>query len=445
MILKRYKKYLCCILIVLTITIASCKKESIFLKPPKVQVSLEGHRLSTDTIRLFHDTVYLLTQDIVRNAGQVLSIEAGTLIRIKNLVSITINKNGRIIARGTQTAPIVLTSDAIKSSAGSSPTINNVWRGITINGSPTVSSGIVSYTRIEFAGLAPFAGALSLINVDRSTILNNIQVSFSSIRTPSFTFAGGDCEAYNLLSYAAESHDYNLTDEFNGRLQNLIAYRFPAFPFSIASGQPLAGVLIQGANTFPIISNLSVIGVNLQGGNTIYSDSLNSSDKITALYVINGAKFRLRNIALSGFLKGGIYINSRESGISLQNEESEFRYSFVHANDSSRAFYIPSNLITSSPPITANDFKNFMLQSKYTNRLLKNASEFQFTDPYNYYIKPNPVPQTGSPLLSGADFSGPFYSDTSFFKPVPYRGAIGADNWLQDWTNFIPLQTNYNN
>ena len=67
-----------------------------------------------------------------------------------------------------------------------------------------------------------------------------------------------------------------------------------------------------------------------------------------------------------------------------------------------------------------------------------------FTNPYDYDNGPDAMPKTASLLLSGANFDGSIFSDP-FFKKVNYRGALGSDNWMQGWTNFNPLRTNYNN
>jgi hypothetical protein len=48
------------------------------------------------------------------------------------------------------------------------------------------------------------------------------------------------------------------------------------------------------------------------------------------------------------------------------------------------------------------------------------------------------MPSAGSPLASGASFSG-----FSGFDAVSYVGAFGTDNWLAGWTNFDPENTAY--
>jgi len=422
-----------------SIAFISCKKESAILKKQKAEIVLSAARLSSDKISLVKDTVYVLAENLQINANQELTIEAGTLIKVKNQVSVHINSGGKLVAIGTKDAPIVLTSDAVKGTAGRSP---NYWSGLVIDGPAETK---LTYVRIEFAG-GGFTPSLLLRNIDNTAILNNIQVSYSFART-SFEFSGGNCNAFNLLSFASANTDFKLSNGYTGKLQNLLAYRLPYFAGGIGLREALAALLLQGITTFPSISNFSVIGPDLQPGistNYIPPNAGFGSFPATSLLVSNDAKFHIRNAVLAGFPKGGFYISSAKSGISLQIGESDFTNSFVHSNDSSRAFYIPANLIPLVPPVTAKDFKVFMLQPQYHNQLILNTSELQLTDPYNYDHDPNPSPKQGSPLLSGANFEVPVFNDP-FFKRVNYRGAIGEDNWLLGWTNFIPLQTDYNN
>jgi hypothetical protein len=84
-----------------------------------------------------------------------------------------------------------------------------------------------------------------------------------------------------------------------------------------------------------------------------------------------------------------------------------------------------------------------MLGPSFNNEIFLSSDPFMLTDPFNYDVHPDPLPKTGSPLLNGANFDSLF--NDAFFQKVNYRGAIGTDNWLKDWTNFLPLQTNYNN
>jgi hypothetical protein len=67
--------------------------------------------------------------------------------------------------------------------------------------------------------------------------------------------------------------------------------------------------------------------------------------------------------------------------------------------------------------------------------LALNANTFSLT-------APSFLPQSTSPLLTGAVFTGK--ADDAFFTKGTYRGAFsGTDNWTQGWTNFDPQNAAY--
>jgi hypothetical protein len=430
--------------VILSVTISACKKSAMLLEKAAPEIVLQGNRLSSNIIHLFSDTVYILAANLSIQANQQLLIDPGTLIKVKNNIEIVVNSGGKITANGTAVAPIVFTSNALQGTAGSTPSIDkNAWAGITINGPVVGSSASLKYIRIEFAGTGSSA-ALSLRNIDSTAVIQYIQVSYS-FNTPSFEFIGGNCQASNLVSYASSGTDFILSGGYTGKLQHILGYRHPYLATNI---NPLTGLYIQGAGTLPAISNMSVIGPDLQPGMAAkYNDTAGafSGGRVAALVVAGTAKFHIRNSVFSGFPKAGFYMDNRESATSLQAGQSGFTYNFIHSNDTNRVFYIPANLVPSNPPITSKEFKSFMLQAPFHNQLFLTSSDLKYSSPYNYDVSPNAAPQAGSPMLSGANFDGPVFSNTSFFKPVTHRGAIGTDNWLQGWTNFLPLQTNYNN
>jgi hypothetical protein len=328
--------------------------------------------------------------------------------------------------------------------------VEKFWYGISITGAAGISSGNLNFVRIEFAGGyqgIPGEAALNLTNVDRLTTIKNVQVSYS-YESPSFGFSGGTCTASNLVSYASYVTDFNIADGYIGGLQNLLALRHPYFGPKAGTGTSMTGMLISGRETFVAVSNLSIIGPDVQSG-TIpkYYDTISigpfgsvTGSSVAAL-LVKGGKFHIRNSAFAGFPKGGFYMDETNSAYSLNTDESEFTYSFVECDDPYRAFFLPLNVYK---PYTSNDFKEFLLRPVYNNQLLDNFTSLGFTDPFNYDVNPNPLPKAGSPLLTGANFDGTLFSNP-FFDKVTYRGAVGTDNWMQGWTNFIPLQTDYNN
>ena len=453
------------ILILTMISLFSCTKETIsksYLKP-QITLFAGDARLTDNVLHLVKDTDYVLASDLTRYSGQMLKIDAGTLIKVNDGIAITVNPGATIEAIGTATDPIVFTSSAAKGTAGYTGAFGNSsehsWVGISISGTgdtTAAGSGSLSYVRIEFASgsanNATFAPALQFNNVTKGTKIENVQVSYAAA-WGSFKVSGGNFDAKNLVSYASRLSDFVLTDGYTGKLQNLFAYRHPYFvPFSSPATSPdgstVAGLLISGLGTFPSISNMTVVGPgNVTGNNQKYYDTTSQgifgsvSGSIVAPLAMTGGEFHIRNSVFTGFPKTGFYLGNSVPASSLLSGTSDFNYSTVQCPDESRGYYLFPNTL---PPYTSADFKDFILNQSFGNELYFDESQLMLTDPYNYDVNPNPFPMTASPLLSGANFDGSIFNDP-FFTKTTYRGALGTDNWLQGWTNFLPLQTNYNN
>lgn len=441
----------------------SCTKENIYKEygKPEVTIRAGDNRLANDIIHLQKDTVYVLATDITRYQGQTLQVDAGTLIKVNDGLSITINPGAKIEAIGTATQPIIFTSSAPEGTAGfTSPqsTQEHSWIGINIFGNSSgagdtssAGSGNLSFARIEFAGAsinnANFSPSLALTNVGKATTIENIQVSYS-VAWSSFQFSGGNCNAKNLVSYASGNSDFVLTDGYSGNLQHLFAYRHPFFAPALGSGTTVAGLLIKGFTTNATISNITVLGPGIQTGvNPKYYDTLSpgpfgsTNGSIIAAIAVTGGVFHIRNAAFLGFPKTGFLLGEYNAASALLNGVSDIMYSTVQCPDLNRSFYISSNTL---PPYTSADFRDFILQENFANQLYFDEAQLLLTDPYNYDTNPNPFPATGSILLSSTNFDGALFSN-SFFDKVTYRGALGANNWMSGWANFLPLQTNYNN
>jgi hypothetical protein len=195
--------------------------------------------------------IYLLTGTVYVTNGAILTIEPGTVIRgdYTTAGTLVITKGAKIIAKGSETDPIIFTSNkpASERRAGD-------WGGIILLGeAPTnkfmgrlnfnletqfnsyggakddSDSGILNYVRIEFAGkkLKDFEAlnGLSLAGVGSKTLIENIQVSFSN--NDSFECYGGVLNLSNLISFRASDDDYDFAEGTQTRITNSIAVRNP--------------------------------------------------------------------------------------------------------------------------------------------------------------------------------------------------------------------------
>jgi hypothetical protein len=451
-LLDTFRADLFVLMLLTTIFLPGCVKEPALLHrgKPEVVIAAGDYRLQSDLIHLYADTVYILATNLRRSAGQTLIIDAGTLIKVNDRLSVTLDEGSIFDAQGNADNPIIFTSSAFTGGQGlqcSSCTSNHFWDGIIIRGNlltaaPSQSSGILRYLRIEFAGGNDNDALPSLLlaNVSRETTIENIQISYSSL-TASYEFQGGNVNVNRLISYASNRSDFYIHGGYTGMMQNILAYRHPYFPNSIS--RTVAGLYIDGdgdSTTSPIISNLTVLGPDLQPG-TAADYFQDPPQRRSALFTTGACRFHIRNSIFMGFPKVSFLIDNYSTAHALHFAESEFTNCIIHSDDTSKTFSLPLNTYV---PFNSSDFKSYMLQSRFMNQLFINSEAFIFTDPFNYDIHPDPVPGPGSPLLHGARFDSVLFSDP-FFQKVDYMGALGTDSWMKGWTNFTPLQTNYNN
>jgi len=428
--------------------VSGCKKkEDIEIsraRPEKTIEAFFGKDINVnrpDIIHLYKDTVYTLSQFLERRPGEQLIIDEGTVIKVNPGFNsyIIIDTGAILVANGTAGNPVVFTSNA---AAG---TQNTNWGGLIIQGkavdnslnpggNPSDFSGSLNFVRVEFA-------KLTLTGVGNQTLVQNIQVSYSS--SNSFEINGGSFNARNLVSYAcAGPADFYLSRGYSGKMQNLLAYRHPFFA---STGYTNAGIYIEnnadnpGATprTIPVISNATVLGPDGQNGSaSSYGDTTKRS---AALVTTKNATFHIRNSIFMGFPKTSWYLDDGLTADNIRYDRAEVDYSLFQSDDSNRVFYLQPSVY---PPFANDDLKNFVLGSPFHNQLLASSADFMFQDPFNY-DHPNPSPKDNSPVLQGADLNGTNFNN-DFFNKVGYRGALGKDSWLQGWTNFTPIKTNYN-
>ena len=207
----------------------------------------------SESTTLYKKNVYRLTGTIYVTNNATLTIEPGTLLRgdSDSNGTLVITKGAKIIANGTETDPIVFTSNKAESTRkagdwgglvilGDAPT--NKFGGVglldmnldqsisTYGGADEANdSGILKYVRIEFAGRKLKTGkefnGLTLAGVGSKTKLAFIQISFSN--DDSFECLGGNVQLDNMISFKATDDDYDFTQGTQCFINNSIAMRYP--------------------------------------------------------------------------------------------------------------------------------------------------------------------------------------------------------------------------
>ena len=149
--------------------VAEVAEETIIEIDGRQVVVLEGRLNADKTLTSAYD--YLLRGAVFVEGGATLTIEAGVKVYGEQATNGTliISQGSKIMAEGTASAPIVMSSDAFEGSRA-----RGQWGGLIINGNaptnqgvtfgegdtgafggnnPADSSGVLRYVRVEYAGI----------------------------------------------------------------------------------------------------------------------------------------------------------------------------------------------------------------------------------------------------------------------------------------------------
>jgi hypothetical protein len=203
---------------------------------------------------LFCSRDYVLSGYVKVLNGVTLSIQPGTRLKGKSSIGTTtppgtllVLPGGKLEAQGRPDAPIVFTS-------ASDPPTRGDWGGVLILGNAPInekdeqgnpalgtvegvvepityggidrddSSGILTYVRVEYAGLSLNFGdelnGITFAGVGRRTVVDYVQVRETI--DDCFNFAGGNVDAKHLICQRAGDEGFDLEQGYTGRLQFLV-------------------------------------------------------------------------------------------------------------------------------------------------------------------------------------------------------------------------------
>ncbi|NOY58199.1 MAG: T9SS C-terminal target domain-containing protein, partial [Calditrichaeota bacterium] len=206
------------------------------------------------------DKTYLLDGRVFVDAGAVLNIEAGTVIKGKpgqgeNASALIVARGGKIYAEGTATNPIIFTSENDDINNPTIPAANEsgLWGGVillgnavinvpggetNIEGIPTTESrglyggsddddcsGVLRYVSIRHGGTEIGEGneinGLTLGAVGRGTLVSHVEVW--SNNDDGFEWFGGTVKCDHLIAAFCKDDAFDFDQGFRGKLQFLFA------------------------------------------------------------------------------------------------------------------------------------------------------------------------------------------------------------------------------
>ena len=424
--------------------------------------------------------------------GSELTIEPGTVIKGDKgtKAALIVEPGGKVIAKGTETAPIVFTSNQPVGSrkpgdwggliiCGKAPNNNTK---MTIEGGPRTehggndvndNSGIYSYIRVEFAGF-PFEtdqeiNGVTFAAVGKSTQVDHIQVSYSN--DDSFEWFGGAVNGKYLVAYHGWDDEFDTDNGFSGNLQFLLGVRHPKIADTSLSNGFESDNNKDGTAAIPmtdcVFSNVTFVGPVGQA-----DDFSNTTDYITAgeMNPKNGSKLGTfqaamhirRNSRLNCFnsvavgYPVGLLLDNQKGTTQTAAENGDLKLNNLYfagmtilGSDVNKAWKDAYSTDGVTMDETKKSFSHTYFLAQPGNKYYENISDLMLNQPNSLKATPNYGPKVGSPLRDKSTqtlFSDAKLQD-AFFQKVDYIGAFKSDaeqdNWLKNWTNFDPQNTAY--
>ncbi len=397
------------------------------------------------------DNIYELTGGFVYvTNNSTLTIEPGTLIK-GNASSLVITRGSKIMAEGTSARPIVFTS--WKAAGQRAP---GDWGGVLILGRAPINdpagqrlaeggidpvkgfyggtdvndnSGSFRYCRIEFAGIAyqpnSETNGLTCGAVGLGTTIDHVQVSFGG--DDAFEFFGGTVNATHLITYRGVDDEFDTDYGYSGRIQFALSLRDSTFADVSGSNGFESDNDATGTTNAPltrsVLSNFTIVGPKRTLGTTVHTNYKR------AAHIRRSSSQCLYNSVLMGY-PTGLKIEGQTTANNATNGSLQWKNNIIAG--------CPQSI--DSAGLTGINVLNWY--NNNSNSTLTNVSDLMLANAYNW-TNPDFRPGTGSPALSGADFSAPNLNN-SFFTTTTYKGAFdGTTDWTDCWANWDPQNTPY--
>lgn len=432
----------------------------------------------TTRVRLSSSKVYALDGYVFVDTLGILEIEPGTIIigdTVGQNSALCINRGGKIYAQGTPDKPIIFTSSAPPGQRrrgdwggilicgldktnhpggeaaleGGIADNNRVrgWFGGKLRPDNNDNSGILSYVRIEFAGIAAAPNqelnGLTLGGVGRGTKIDHVMVSYAN--DDAFEWFGGSVNAKYIIAYRALDDEFDTDNGFSGRVQYALSIRDPEI--ADVSGSHIfesdndAEGSWRGPLTNGIFSNLTAIGP-LEDTSWTSGIGPNKYNRnyTTAIQIRRNSRVSLFNSVIIGWSKG-VEILSANSQNAALNDSLQIKNNYFYGIKS-QIFYADG-----TPPKLPSDW---IFTTSFNNFVdLSSPLRANFIDPYGKNSGlPVPIPQNNAPYLNSANFqkTGNVNIDDEFFDKVNYCGAFSpilVERWDLPWAEYDPINAVY--
>ncbi|WDF69764.1 hypothetical protein PQ465_05130 [Sphingobacterium oryzagri] len=476
------KQAVCALFAAAALTFSACSSDP---GPEPVDPEGEYQVLSGDisTRTLTANNKYLLSGQVFVRSGQVLTIEPGTIIagERSSRGTLIVDRGGQIMAAGTATAPIIFTSnqavgDRDRGDWGGivllgrapvnleNPSVEGITPAVQYGGtSAEDNSGVMSYVRVEFAGieLTPNneTNGITLGGVGRGTQFNHIQVSYGG--DDGIEWFGGNVNGDHLIVFGTWDDCFDIDNGFSGNLQFGLSIRYPSYADQSESNgfewDTDGDNNLSRFKTTAVASNFTMIGP------AIRTNEVNNSISGNYRYAVD----LRRNVA--GSIFNSVFVGYPNA---IRMNQSSVFPNYVNASvDNADRGVIANNIFYARTAGVVSGSEATASVASITAYLTTNGNTVEagnnFQTPQAYQalgINPDLFFGTGLRILTqypstqnfavttgtlatGANFNYPKFREANranrFNTNVAYRGAFGATDWTQGWTEFNPVMRAY--
>lgn len=465
--------------------------------PPKEVVEVQGN--ITGNVTWTKDKIYLLkgfvrvgndpTRDGQPTATGVLTIQPGTLIigDRETKGTLIIQRGSRIIADGTATEPIIMTSErapgqkepgdwgglvicgrARNNNPGGVGELEGQYGGFHGGTDDDDNSGILRFVRIEFAGIPinpnQEVNSLTLGSVGRGTVIERVMCSYGL--DDAFEWFGGTVNSKYLIAYRGLDDDFDIDNGFSGTVQFGLSIR--GATLADQSGSNGFEVDNDGAGsaatpfTSPQLSNITVIGPKKDRELTISLQFQN------AAHLRRNCRIKIYNSFFTAY-PNGIFIDGAATIAAAVANDLVLRGNVLAGVEhwGGNGFGSAGTVFTGAPsnganhPVAPRGLRVFAGSATFSNGVFNVTAANIGTQTAEQWFSanntilatwqdagidgsifdlgtPKLTPNAGSTLLTGANFTG-----LTGFETVAYRGAFGTTDWTTGWANWDAPNTRY--
>lgn len=398
------------------------------------------------------DSTYLLSGFVRVKPGVTLTIPAGTTLYgdYNTQGSLIVLAGGKIMAQGTAARPIIFTSQFTAPGSSQAPQRGD-WGGVIVLGNapinvpggkaaiegpgdsyggtnPDDDSGVLSYIRIEYAGIA-FSpnneiNGITFGGVGRGTRVDHIQVSYAN--DDSFEWFGGTVNARYLIAYCGLDDDFDTDFGFNGKLQFLLGVRDPQVADVSGSNGFESDNDGSGSTNEPRTAatwwNVTLIGPKATSATAIHSNFKRG------MHLRRSSQNKINNALVMGW-PTGLLVDGANSVSDAQAGTMYLKNSILSG--------MGANFASTDAAFQTN------MESWFTTnggRTFADNSSLLLADAFNL-SNPNAMPLAGSPVWQGGAVPP---NDGFFDATANHVGAFGTADWTAGWSSFnlqVPTQS----